>query len=74
VRLCKRVMRPQSEGTRLNLAVARHAVSGTSIGYLIGWTIAFRQRYRAAPDSSAATLPSIAAAGAHVVLLNCSCR
>jgi hypothetical protein len=31
---------------RASLAVARHAVSGTSVGYFIGWTIAFWRRYR----------------------------
>jgi hypothetical protein len=35
-----------------SLVVAGRAVSGTSIGYFIGWTIAFRQRYRAAPDAT----------------------
>jgi hypothetical protein len=35
-----------------SLAVARHAVSGTSVGYFIGWTIALRRRYRAARDAA----------------------
>jgi hypothetical protein len=39
-----------------SLAVARHAVSGTSMGYFIVWTIAFRQHYRAAPDAARSTL------------------
>ena len=30
-----------------DLAVAAHAVSGTSVGYFIGWTVAFRRHYRA---------------------------
>jgi hypothetical protein len=34
------------------LAVAAHRVSGTSVGYFIGWTIAFRHRYRETKDAS----------------------
>lgn len=33
-------------GAQDSLAVAGHTVSGTSVGYFIGWTIAFRHRYR----------------------------
>ena len=54
MRLCNRVMRPQSEGTRLSLAVARHPVSGKSIGYFIGWTIAAT----AAASTRAGTSPA----------------
>jgi hypothetical protein len=34
------------------LALAGHMVSGTSVGYFIGWTIAFRRRYRATRDAA----------------------
>jgi hypothetical protein len=34
-----------------SLAIAAHAVSGTSVGYFIGWTIAFRHRYRETQDA-----------------------
>jgi hypothetical protein len=34
------------------LAVAGHTVSGTSVGYFIGWTIAFRRRYRTTEDAA----------------------
>jgi hypothetical protein len=44
------------------LAVAGHAVSGTSVGYFIGWMIAFRRRYRAAPDAARSVLESAPAA------------
>jgi len=39
-----------------SLAVAGHAVSGTSVGYFAGWTIAFRRLYRAAPNATGSTL------------------
>jgi hypothetical protein len=39
-----------------SLAAAGHAVSGASIGYFIGWTIAFRRRYRAAPTAAGSAL------------------
>jgi hypothetical protein len=41
---------------RASLAVAGHAVSGTSVGYFIGWTIAFWRRYRAAQDAAGSAL------------------
>jgi hypothetical protein len=34
-----------------SLAITGRAVSGTSVGYFIGWTIAFRRRYHAARDA-----------------------
>jgi hypothetical protein len=34
------------------LAVAGHAVSGTSVGYFVGWMIAFRRRYRTTEDAA----------------------
>jgi hypothetical protein len=34
--------------TKAILASAGHSVAGASVGYFIGWTIAFRSRYRAA--------------------------
>ena len=37
---------------RTSLVVAGHAVSGTSMGYFIGWTIAFRRLYRATQDAA----------------------
>jgi hypothetical protein len=40
---------PEAQAT---LAVAGHTVSGTSVGYFIGWTIAFRRRYRATQDAA----------------------
>lgn len=39
-----------------SLAVAGHPVSGTSIGYFIGWTMAFRRRYCEAPDAARSAL------------------
>jgi hypothetical protein len=33
-----------------------HAVSGTSVGYFIGWTIAFWRRYRAPQDAAGSAL------------------
>jgi hypothetical protein len=36
-------LHPEAQGS---LAVAGHAVSGISVGYFVGWTIAFRRRYR----------------------------
>jgi hypothetical protein len=33
-----------------SLTVVKHVVSGTSVGYFLGWTISFRRRYRAARD------------------------
>jgi membrane protein DedA with SNARE-associated domain len=44
-----------------SLAAAGHAVSGASIGYFIGWTIAFRRRYRAAPTAAGSALEAAAA-------------
>ena len=45
--------------TKTILALAGHTVAGASVGYFIGWTIAFRRRYRAtavaAIDESHAT-------------------
>jgi hypothetical protein len=35
-----------------SLAVAGHTVSGASVGYFIGWTIAFPRRYRATQDAA----------------------
>jgi hypothetical protein len=45
-----------------SLAVAGHAVSGTSVGYFIGWMIAFRRRYREAPDAALSALEATPAA------------
>lgn len=42
-----------------SLIVAGHAVSGTSVGYFIGWMIAFRRRYRAMRNAA----PSLLDAG-----------
>jgi hypothetical protein len=39
-----------------SLTVAGHAVSGTSVGYFMGWTIAFRRRFRAGRDAALSTL------------------
>jgi hypothetical protein len=39
-----------------SLTVAGHAVSGTSVGYIIGWTIAFRRRYLARRNAAFSTL------------------
>jgi hypothetical protein len=39
---------------KASLAIAGHAVSGTSVGYFIGWMIALRNRYRTAPDAASA--------------------
>jgi hypothetical protein len=39
-----------------SLAAAGYVVSGASIGYFIGWTIAFRRRYRAAPTAAGSAL------------------
>lgn len=41
---------------RANLTVAGHAVSGASVGYFVGWTIAFRSSYRATRDAAPPTL------------------
>ena len=38
----------------VNLTLAKHVVSGASVGYFIGWTIAFRHRYRAGRDAALA--------------------
>ena len=37
---------------RTSLIVAGHTVSGTSVGYFIGWTMAFRRHYRATQDAA----------------------
>ena len=52
-------------GAHASLTLAKHAVSGTSVGYFIGWTIAFRHCYRAKRD--AARSPSEAGRPAAVV-------
>lgn len=41
------VLHPQAQAS---LIVVGHAVSGASVGYFLGWTIALRRRYRAARD------------------------
>jgi hypothetical protein len=41
------VLHPQAQA---NLTLVGHVVSGTSIGYFLGWTITFWRRYRAATD------------------------
>jgi hypothetical protein len=50
--------------------VAGHTVSGSSVGYFVGWTIAFRRRYRATRDAARSTLE----AGRPAALLRNSCR
>jgi hypothetical protein len=40
----------------VSLTLAKHVVSGASVGYLVGWTIAFRRRYRAGRDAARSTL------------------
>ena len=42
-------LHPEAKAT---LAVAGHMVSGTSVGYFIGWTIAFRRLYQATLDAA----------------------
>lgn len=39
-----------------SLTVAGHTISGSSVGYFVGWTIAFRRRYRATRDAARSTL------------------
>jgi hypothetical protein len=43
------VLHPTAQAS---LAIAGHAVSGTSVGYFIGWMIALRNRCRSAPDAA----------------------
>lgn len=45
-----------------SLAVAGHAVSGTSVGYFIGWVIGFRCRCRTAPGAARSALEATPAA------------
>ena len=41
------VLHPQAQA---NLTVVGHVVSGSCVGYFLGWTLAFWRRYRAARD------------------------
>ena len=40
----------------VSLTLAKHVVSGASVGYFIGWTIAFRRRYQARRDAARSAL------------------
>ena len=68
MRLCNRVMRAV-RGYSFGHAVARHAVSRTSIGYFIGWTLRsddVTAQHRMQRGYAALNT----AAGPHLVLLN----
>ena len=70
MRLCNRVMRAV-RGYSFGHAVARHAVSRTSIGYFIGWTLRsddVTAQHRMQRGYAALNT----AAGPHLVLLNSS--
>jgi hypothetical protein len=41
------VLHPQAQA---NLTVVGHVVSGSCVGYFLGWTLAFWRRYRVARD------------------------